>query len=244
MNTRRWIILGVAAAVGLLSVPVLAQPSTMPGHMGAGGQATDRPLSIGQAETIARQVLGRSGYAGLAPGHIMEFSNNFYVAVKYKVGGQGAFEFLIDRYTGAVHPEPQSMMWNTRFGHMAGTGGAGYSGGMMGQGYGGGTTGPGCGTMGPSMMGPGAGPRIAGPTSPARGAQSVTLAQAKALAQQFLDARLAGTTLDDAIAFPGYYTLDVARDGKVIGMLSVNAYSGQVWYHVWHGTFIQEKDLD
>ena len=44
-------------------------------------------------------------------------------------------------------------------------------------------------------------------------------------------------------AFPGYYTIDVTRDGKVAGMLSVNAYSGQVWYHGWHGAFIQEKEL-
>ena len=52
------------------------------------------------------------------------------------------------------------------------------------------------------------------------------------------------TKTDDASTFPGYYTLDVTRDGRTLGMLSVNAYSGQVWYHNWHGTFIQEKDLD
>jgi hypothetical protein len=26
-------------------------------------------------------------------------------------------------------------------------------------------------------------------------------------------------------------------------MVSVNGYSGQVWYHTWHGTFIQTKDF-
>jgi len=26
-------------------------------------------------------------------------------------------------------------------------------------------------------------------------------------------------------------------------MVSVNGYTGQVWYHSWHGTFIQMKDL-
>jgi hypothetical protein len=28
------------------------------------------------------------------------------------------------------------------------------------------------------------------------------------------------------------------RDGKISGMLSVNASTGQVWYHTWHGTYI------
>jgi hypothetical protein len=26
-------------------------------------------------------------------------------------------------------------------------------------------------------------------------------------------------------------------------MLSVNGYTGQVWYHTWHGSFIQEKQV-
>ncbi len=42
-----------------------------------------------------------------------------------------------------------------------------------------------------------------------------------------------------ATTFPGYYTLDTLTDGKVIGMLSVNAYSGQVFLHTWHGDFVE-----
>ena len=30
---------------------------------------------------------------------------------------------------------------------------------------------------------------------------------------------------------------------KETGMLSVNGYTGQVWYHTWHGPFVQLKDL-
>jgi len=26
-------------------------------------------------------------------------------------------------------------------------------------------------------------------------------------------------------------------------MLSVNGFTGEVWYHSWHGYFIQEKDF-
>jgi hypothetical protein len=76
------------------------------------------------------------------------------------------------------------------------------------------------------------------------GGQPLTLAQSRVQAQQFLDAQVPGTQTDEAITFPGYYTIDVARNGHPIGMLSVNAYTGQVWYHYWHGTFIQEKDLN
>jgi ABC-type glycerol-3-phosphate transport system substrate-binding protein len=43
----------------------------------------------------------------------------------------------------------------------------------------------------------------------------------------------------DADAFYGYYTLEVNKDGKIYGMLSVNANTGAVWYHTWHGTFLK-----
>ena len=42
--------------------------------------------------------------------------------------------------------------------------------------------------------------------------------------------------------FHGYYTLDVKKNGMILGMLSVNAFSGQVWNHTWHGGFIAERE--
>ena len=45
----------------------------------------------------------------------------------------------------------------------------------------------------------------------------------------------------DGRAFPGYYTFDTTRKGKTAGMLSVNASTGAVWYHGWHGTFSSER---
>lgn len=42
----------------------------------------------------------------------------------------------------------------------------------------------------------------------------------------------------ESTKFYGYHTFDFGRDGKIIGMFSVNGYSGQVWYHGWHGVFI------
>ncbi len=73
---------------------------------------------------------------------------------------------------------------------------------------------------------------------------TVTPTQAKEKAQQYLDAYLKGTKIaDDADAFYGYYTIDILRDGKTVGMLSVNGTTGTVWYHTWHGTFISEKEI-
>jgi len=36
---------------------------------------------------------------------------------------------------------------------------------------------------------------------------------------------------------PGYYTFDFGRN-ETESMLSVNAYSGQIWVHTWHGSYI------
>ena len=68
---------------------------------------------------------------------------------------------------------------------------------------------------------------------------TVTPEHAAALAQQYLDAYLTGLEADDeADTFYGYYTLHVLQDGQITGMLSVNGYTGQVWYHNWHGSFV------
>lgn len=75
------------------------------------------------------------------------------------------------------------------------------------------------------------------------GPMTVTAQQAQEIAQQWLDANQAGATAKSPDAFYGYYTIDFERGGTLVGMLSVNGYSGQVWYHTWHGTFIQLRDL-
>ncbi len=68
---------------------------------------------------------------------------------------------------------------------------------------------------------------------------TITPDQAVKNAQDYLDKVLPGTKVEDKpLAFYGFYTLDILRDGKVTGMLSVNGYTGQVWLHHWHGDFI------
>lgn len=63
-------------------------------------------------------------------------------------------------------------------------------------------------------------------------------ADATAIANEWLGRHRAGETASSPDAFPGYYTLHTRRNGKVSGMLSVNATTGDVWYHNWHGRFI------
>lgn len=66
----------------------------------------------------------------------------------------------------------------------------------------------------------------------------VSAAQAQSIAQKWLRARGTTPAAGDPESFPGYYTLHTMRSGKISGMLSVNASTGQVWDHTWHGTYI------
>ena len=82
------------------------------------------------------------------------------------------------------------------------------------------------------MMG---GPRGRG-ASPAQ--MPIAPAKAEELAQRFLGQNMPGLTVAEPDTFYGYYTLHTLRGGQVEGMLSVNGYTGQAWYHSWHGAFI------
>jgi hypothetical protein len=163
-------------------------------------------LNISAALSVAEQYVASTGNSNLAVSQIEEYTLNFYVLVKEQDTGIGAFELLIDKYTGAVYPEAGlNMMWNTKYG---------IHNGMM------------------SWL-------IRTP----RATQTVTVEQAKANAQQYLKIYYLGTTVGEAQAFYGYYHIEVLSRGNTYGMLSVNAYTGQVWYHTWHGDFIQEIEL-
>jgi len=43
--------------------------------------------------------------------------------------------------------------------------------------------------------------------------------------------------------FPGYYSFETTVNGKTRGMLSLNASTGAVWYHSWHGAFLAERQF-
>ncbi len=73
---------------------------------------------------------------------------------------------------------------------------------------------------------------------------AVTKEQALKDAQAYLDRVLPGTEVGDADAFYGYYTMEVTKDGKIYGMLSVNGNTGAVWYHNWHGAFMDILEVE
>lgn len=75
------------------------------------------------------------------------------------------------------------------------------------------------------------------------GAMTVTADRAGQIAQAWLDANVSGAKIETPDAFYGYYTVHFTQGGQVAGMLSVNGYSGQVWYHTWHGAFIQQREV-
>jgi hypothetical protein len=72
------------------------------------------------------------------------------------------------------------------------------------------------------------------------GENTLSAAEALDIAQTWLDENQPGVTVEeDADAFYGYYTIHTYAGDTINGMLSVNGTTGQVWYHTWHGEFIQ-----
>jgi hypothetical protein len=70
------------------------------------------------------------------------------------------------------------------------------------------------------------------------GTARVSPAEAATIAQRWLDRERSGLTAHEPEAYPGYFTLHTLRDGKISGMMSVNAYTGAVWYHTWHSRYV------
>jgi len=176
------------------------------------------------------QAVLPSFQAGAKIEDVMPFTNNVYAQV-LDGQGNGLAEVLVDRYTGRVVPEPgPNMMWNLD-GPMGGRWGAGSMmggygpGGMMG-GYGRGSMMEGYGPD--SMMGDG---------SQTAASPRYDQQQAQDLAAQFLSNYAPGAKVVQGQAFNGYYTFDYG-EATVQGMLSVNAFTGAVWPHTWHGAYL------
>ena len=183
----------------------------MDGWYGGAPPSQAQAISIDQAVTKVQTYLTSAGSSDLALDEVMEFQYNFYALVKEKSTGRGAFELIVDKHTGAVFPE---MGPNMMWNTKYGMGASGY--GMMGGWWG---------------VQPGVQP----------GPMTVTADQARSIAQQWLDQSQPGSTVETPDEFYGYYTVHTLKDGKITGMLSVNGYTGQVWYHTWHGAFVQVK---
>jgi hypothetical protein len=242
------IVLVLIGLIGIVSLPF----SMMNGHrrdycsstyysaatISAQGAGFSQFISMDQAKAIADHYLDSLNNPDLIIKEIMEFQSNFYIMIYEKSSGVGAFEMLIWKtdpsgmmgydgnyggmmgrgmMVGQIMPEPgPNMMWNTKYG------------GMMGQ-------------MGGGMMGGGMMGGQQGRTSTAD--VPIGEAEARTIGQQYLDRYFPGATIDGVNRFYGYYTFDFEKDGKIQGMFSVNGYTGQTWYHGWHGAFIDENEF-
>jgi hypothetical protein len=211
-----------------------------PSMMGGYGynNANPIPLTMDQVKSAAESYLSTLDNSNLEIAEIMIFDNNGYAVVKEANTGIGAFELLVDPVSQTAYPEHgANMMWNLKYSglnHQNIVGGNGY--GMMGM-------------MGGGMMNGYGGNMMSGwdntTSLDVSATMTVSSEQAIEYAQDYLDANISGATAAvDPIQFYGYYTLDFEKDGKVAGMLSINGYSGQVFLHTWHGTFIEETEFE
>lgn len=73
------------------------------------------------------------------------------------------------------------------------------------------------------------------------GSTGYDLAGAQKLAEDFLTGYLPGAQIKESHSMPGYYTFDFGRNDTE-SMLSVNAFSGQIWIHTWHGPYLGEMN--
>ena len=73
---------------------------------------------------------------------------------------------------------------------------------------------------------------------------SVNPEDALKVAQSYLDQFAPGVDVSDEITkFYGYYTIDIEENGEIVGMLSVNGFTRQVFPHTWHGDFIEMSEV-
>jgi hypothetical protein len=231
VRNRRMLAAGVLVTAVALLVASIAFAATRdgdhgrlmrfgPGMMGltdAGGPVRDRDQARARAQAFADRL-------DLRVGEVMQFERNYYAELLERDGDR-ATEVLVNPATGAVWIEyGPAMMWNTRYGMMVDARWHGR--GMM----------RGRGMMGAAMMGQGYSADRA--VAPEAADGTVVAAEAVRIANRWLAAEQPGSRAGEAEAFPGYFTLHVRRAGKVTGMLSVDAESGAVWFHWWHGAFV------
>lgn len=223
-------VLGVAAGRGMTAA--LAQSAAPPGSpsgmgmmggtgmMGGPFSASARPVSMAQAIQILQQWPSVHHLDGLVLDEVEAYTQNYYGQFKEPSTGRGAAQVLVDRYTGRAMPEMgPNTLWNTKYGQ----------------------------TMMDEMMnGMGMGGMMGAPapqTGNAAPAAKISLEEARGAANQFLSGYLPGAAAGGGEAFYGYYHFDVRRGGRQVGMLSVDDRTGQVWYHTWHGEFLEKREI-
>jgi hypothetical protein len=200
-----------------------------PGMMGGFNQRwseTSSPLSIDTAESAVEKYVESLNNPDLVVKEVMIFDNHAYAEIVEQSTGIGAMEVLVDPVSLDVYPEHgANMMWNLKYGMMSTEGHGMMQGGRMGGMMGGGWRGS---------------PQDVQEVS---AEMPISAEEAVKIARDYLDGISSGLQVGEhADQFYGYYTLHTLKNGEVVGMLSVNGFSGQVLLHTWHGNFIEMSE--
>jgi hypothetical protein len=164
-----------------------------------------------------------SGYdTELVVSDIFVFADSeYYYSIIEKDTGKGALELLVNPYTKAIFPEyGPNMMWNLKYGmHQSG-----YMGRSM---------------MGRGMMGYYYDEDDEYYNNDFSEKNDLTYEEAYNNAVEYLADNGSELSVGDEYHdFYGYYTFHVNKSGETVGMLSVNGFTGTVWYHDWHGELV------
>jgi hypothetical protein len=174
-----------------------------------GSSGVGEPISISAAEEAIKDFLTRLDNDQLIAGEIMIFDNHAYAQIIEEETGIGAMELLINPVTLEVQPEFGP---NMMWNTRYSPMGRGMMGSMIGQSR----------------------------TDTSIDDFPIDAEEAVENAQQFLDTNLPGVEADvHADPFYGYFTIHTVVDGKTNGMLSVNAFTGDVFIHTWHGELLE-----
>jgi len=90
------------------------------------------------------------------------------------------------------------------------------------------------GARGPWAGGPGA---YSGTTN--QTAQKVTAGEAQKIAADYVKRFSPNDSVTGEAQFPGHYSMFITDNGKIVGVVSVDASSGTAFYHRWLGTFLK-----
>jgi hypothetical protein len=195
-------------------------PGMIPGRQWSTFRGHTSELTLEQTREAALAYVDKTGLKGLVIQEIMLFSRNGYVIIAEEDTGTGAFELLIDPATQTAFLEyGPTRMWNLKYSRR-------------------GAVPSGC--------------RMAGFSQPedvtagklnSQFTMPFSAEDASEIAQDYLTHSQTdhqGTA--EITAFYGYYTIDIEDEDGIIGMLSVNGFTGEVFPHSWHGDFIKMFD--
>lgn len=143
---------------------------------------------------------------------IMFEDDDYYFSVIEEDTGRGGFDFLVDPFTGRVYPMfGPNMTWNLKYGMHR-------SGGMIGRGR---------------MR------HWNGDYETFENDNEISVDEAYNYGIDYIKSYDDFTLSSESIEFYGYYTFHVIKDDLIVGLLSVNGYTGDVWYHEWQSKVIE-----